>query len=409
MKLFSVILATLAFLVPSANAQGIRLIINNGNQADTTHLIFNAGSSVGYDAATDLAANPQTGNGRNYILTDAAASPLHVNYVPLPDYSYTVPVSVFVQTPGNTDFLLEAESSFPPGTRFVLEVLWTGPAFELIPGVPVQQYLVANDINDPPAYVLHVFPAPVITTTAVSCNETSDGTLHVSFGNSEQWIMNVYDSAPTLLYSFYVSGHDTTLTGLPSDHYLVSIGGPVYYSDSAIVNAPAMVDATFTLVADSIFTGQPVQLVNNANPNNLCSWDFGDSSAPLTGAQPWYTYTTPGSYIITQTVTTSAGCTASFGHKVDVLQGITTSISETAAAEPFLFMTQNDGMTIHPQKNNGPFEVAVYTLDGKLVSTASSDGSDISVSVPANGIYLLRTQTVKTGTSFAKTIYINGR
>lgn len=407
MRLFSLSLAIIALLVPPAYAQGFRLVLNSGSGSDTAHFVFSPGATTGFDASTDQPAQLLAGNGRNYISSDGFTAPLYLNSVPLPDYSWTVPVSVFVQSPGNCDFLLEAESSIPAGTRFVLETLWTGPIVELTPGQPVQQFLLANSISDPPAYVLHVFPAPQVSTTNVSCDGSPDGTLHVGFGNSTGWVLNVYDSAPTLLYSFLVSGNDTVLTGFTADTYSIGIGGPEFFTAPATIGSPAPVDASFALATDSIQAGQQVIILNNADPNFSSSWDFGDGSGTFYGYQPWFMYSSPGSYIITQTVTSTSGCTASFGHKVEVVPGITTSVTEAASGDDMT--TSYSAGTLHLVSAGGKaFETCVFSADGKLAGSVKSSGGEAELLLPATGIYFVRTQYVN-GASFVKTICAGGR
>jgi hypothetical protein len=408
MRLFSLSLAIIALIVPPACAQGFRLVLNSPAGSDTAHFVFDAGATTGFDPSSDQVAQLQTGNGRNYISSDGSVAPLSFNNVPMPDYSWTVPVSVFVQSPGNCDFLLEAESSIPAGTRFVLETLWTGPVVELTPGQPVQQFLLANSISDPPAYVLHVFPAPQVSTSPVSCDGSSDGSLHVSFGNSTNWIMNVYDSAPTLLYSFIVAGHDTTLPGFTSDNYSIGFGGPEFFTVAAAISSPAPVDATFSLATDSIQAGQQVIILNNADPNFTSSWDFGDGSGTFYGSQPWFMYSSPGSYIITQTVTSPSGCTGTFGHKIEVMPGITTAIGEAIPAGGIRsFYTEG---TLHLVPVDGkPFNATVFSADGKLAGFVSSSGPEATLSLPEAGIYFVSTQSVQDGESVVKTIYAGGQ
>lgn len=408
MKNFFSSIILIGVLVPASYAQGVRLVISNGNQSDTAHFHFNGSAAVGFDNSCDLALNLQSGNGHNYIYSDDNGTALRRNNVPLADSSYTVPVGMFIQSPGNVSLTLEAEPSFPAGTRFSFETQWTGPVVDLAPGVPVQLFVNATNIGDPAAYALHVYPTPTVTTLANTCFESQDGALQVSFGRSRGWILNVYDSAPTLLYSMMVSGHDTLISGLGADNYSIAIGGPEFYAAAAPVTAPAQLDATFTLPSDSLTTGQLIPLTNNAATSVTSAWDFGDNSGIYYGHQPTYLYTLPGSYIITQTVTSAAGCTATFGHKVTVVQGLTTGIAAADAANDFSITTNGSQVTIRHNNGSAPYHTDIFTTDGKLVDSFEAQ-DEVSTTLPVNTIYYIRTQLVEQGVSFTKTIFVNGQ
>lgn len=54
---------------------------------------------------------------------------------------------------------------------------------------------------------------------------------------------------------------------------------------------------------------RPVAHITSLLPVTSYSWNFGDGSAPVTGATPTHTYSTPGNYHVTLTITTEGGCT----------------------------------------------------------------------------------------------------
>jgi hypothetical protein len=390
----------------SAGAQGIRLSVNGGNQSDTLYLPFNPGATIGQDV-NDRVINPVSGNGHNYIFTDAGnGTRLDLNNVPQTDFSYEVPVAVFVQNPGYADFTLEADPSIPANTLFVLEDIAGGQMITLAPGVPAQQYLLSNNLSDPAGYKLHVFPAPVITTTAPVCQASADGIISISFGNSTNWTANFYDSGNTLLYVVTVAGHDTTLPIFTSDLYTVkfSSGGPEYYSEQAMVNFATPLDATFILSTDTIYSGQQVPFVNQATAGQSYTWNFGDSSGNYYGYQPSFYYNTPGDYEIAQLVTSNEGCLALFTMKVEVLPGLTTGTGNNDWHDPKL--SSSDGI-LRVENISANAVVTVYSADGKLIAVEQSNGTSCAVSLAAQNIYLVTVVDNGKLLLSAKT-YING-
>ncbi len=68
--------------------------------------------------------------------------------------------------------------------------------------------------------------------------------------------------------------------------------------------------AVFT--ADTACKGSPTHFTDNSQPNggtiSSWTWDFGDGSLPVTGQTQTHTYTNSGTYLVTLTVVTTAGC-----------------------------------------------------------------------------------------------------
>lgn len=411
MKKFTTLTLLLTALPFFACADDVTLTLSNSSQSDTLHLEFTPGATTGFDNAVDQTCSPVQGNGHNYIYSEPASNTfIRRNNVPLPDSSYALPLGLFIQAAGYSDITLQADPNVPAGTLFALEDAASHNVTVLQPGVPLQQFLLTNNLSAPVAYILHVFPSPQISTTATTCSNDYSGTIHIDFGHSTAWTTSVYDSGNTLVFACNVSGSDTTITGFPADNYTVRIGNGVaeYDSLAAVVSAPAPVDASFE-IPDTLYTGTPVAVQNNASSGNAYTWDFGETGNPVTGMNPNYTYSTPGSYIITQTVVTPQGCTGSFGHKVEVVQGITTATGNSLMdnGTQLSVSTSGESVVVRAMSGSVSFTAEVFDMAGKRVGSVVSHGEPVILSVPANGIYIVRAATVNGNDLLTRKIYIS--
>lgn len=89
------------------------------------------------------------------------------------------------------------------------------------------------------------------------------------------------------------------------------------------------------------------------------SWDFGDGNPPVNGQVPQYAYATPGTYTVSQTVTTNNGCTDTYTEQVTVSESPTVDFTWTDAC-------LNDGIDFvgNAQVNGGVITDWFWDYDG---------------------------------------------
>jgi PKD repeat protein len=101
---------------------------------------------------------------------------------------------------------------------------------------------------------------------------------------------------------------------------------PVPVASFAVYSSPGLVNQPISFNASASTTG--------VGQISSYSWNFGDGNPPASGAQPSHTYTTPGAYTVTLTVTNDSGASASASQIVTVNEpsssgGQTTTVTTT--------------------------------------------------------------------------------
>jgi PKD repeat protein len=104
----------------------------------------------------------------------------------------------------------------------------------------------------------------------------------------------------------------------------VTVAAPVPAPTASFTASPGSGTAPLAVQFTDTSTGSPTSW----------SWDFGDGSAPSTAQDPKHTFTTPGSYPVTLTVTNTSGHDE-VTHTIDVVDGTapqgTYTVSPTSA------------------------------------------------------------------------------
>jgi gliding motility-associated-like protein len=186
----------------------------------------------------------------------------------------------------------------------------TGGPFPVTPVVPATYTVSAVDANGcvstNTTIDVFVHPQIVVTATDVSVCDGSAVTISATTtgGNGGPYTYS-WSNGPT------TSSQSVSPTGATSVNYIVTandIGcsNSVVDTSTVVINPQAVsfINAPVTSGCDD-FTANFSAI---SNIGTTFSWNYGDGSAGQTGSPVVYTYTTPGTYDITLTVTTALGC-----------------------------------------------------------------------------------------------------
>ena len=155
-------------------------------------------------------------------------------------------------------------------------------------------------------------------------------------------------------------------------------------SDTVRVTVNPLPDAAFTAAAQGNFT---FVFGSVATGPVTYAWDFGDGTVS-TGLNPIHTYTQPGGYTVTLTVTDAHGCTAVTSQTV---QTQNLSVPEPAGVWIQVFPNPfTEGLMVRAARPG--MEIRLVSTDGKTVYAGSHTGSEARIPLEAlrPGLYVLR-------------------
>ncbi|MBX2984113.1 MAG: gliding motility-associated C-terminal domain-containing protein [Flavobacteriales bacterium] len=143
----------------------------------------------------------------------------------------------------------------------------------------------------------------------------------------------------------------------------------VFAQNGCSATTSQVVEVMFAPTAGFSFTGEPftdepIAFVDSSFGGNGWHYDFGDGQGSLS-QEPTHTYTDAGQYIIVQTVSNAAGCTAS--------DSLLIAITENKIVPPKLpdaFSPNGDGVNDIFYVRGGPFktmELKIYNGWGELI------------------------------------------
>ncbi len=225
----------------------------------------------------------------------------------------------------------------------------------------------------PPMAAFSADPVIGVVPLTVSFADESNGAISTwswdfgdSYTSTEQSPAHSYDTPGTYTVSLTVTGPDGSDTETKTDYIHVLFPPPVAEFSVSATSGTAPLDVTFT--------------DESAGEIGSWSWDFGDGDAS-TVQNPGHTYSTPGTYTVSLTVTGPGGQdTEAKADYVEVVDGdldgdgLTDSVEAASCTNPADADTDDDGISDGEEdaNQNGQFD------DGEThPCDPDTDGDDV--------------------------------
>jgi hypothetical protein len=292
----------------AANASRVCISLSNANSDCTTQLIFNDGAIAGFDK-TDREMKEIPRNHLNYIYSmGEKGQKLFVNHCPKPSQYFSVSIQISIQQAGTFNLAIDDMENDLGGIDFSLTDVLSSETVKLTPGFTKELVFNEAEINSTKNFILHVFPAPVFSSTAVTCSGSKDGSIQVAFCEKGQWEVKLRNGVAQLAKNTNTTSA-SEFKDLGAGIYFVQIWKNNMMIDEEIVSVahPPLPKAQFQISADTMFCGKTFFTTNLSDGGNHWYWEFGDNSVS-NAYQPSHKYQTAGKYTVTLTTADATGC-----------------------------------------------------------------------------------------------------
>jgi PKD repeat protein len=272
---------------------------------------------------------------------------------------------------------------------------------------------VAADTTDAAPYQLCYGPAIDKQVTNTTCSSFSDGTITVTNPNNNNWKVCLYQGTtllnatlmnqPTSIFQSLAPGNYTVVSFI--DHHAID-------SSAVTVGSPTPILPTFTSSTTSAWINDTIAFTNATSGGLSFTWDFGDGNF-ANSLDASHTYSAGGTYTVTLTAMAVAGCQESVSDIISIngtpmrqnlapAHGFQTGGDPTGPNDPSnpVARQSQDSNTITlgnsiekisiAQSSPELLTIELLSLDGRTISSTQSSDSRFDISVPAQGIYLVR-------------------
>lgn len=388
----------------------------NGTDALDANDIGNA-NSLG--SLTEM-VYPFSVSSDNNTITQEDARPTLDSYKRI-NFGFATKFPVTIKIYGSY-FTNSTDSSNRP-TYAWIEQISTGYRYSFM-GDTVKLDLPAN-LDFVSDFYLHTGPMISKTVTNETCFNAIDGAIAISNPNIYNWNLTLLQNA-TVLFSTTVNQPDTTILNLATGYYTVmtSMNSIPVDSVEVFVDAPQEIIPDFTIDNYNPTTVDFVTFDNYTTGAITYSWDFGDGDYDST-ENTSHQFLTAGNYGVVLTATNSAGCQETVYDSVFV----TADIPQMHQGPNFMQSIQNNDATLNNTPTAFIFDptiestnsavristnqieeqtilISLLDTNGKLIKSITSAESNIELSVPQTGLYIVQIVNSK-GEFKSKTIMVN--
>lgn len=207
-----------------------------------------------------------------------------------------------------------------------------------------QPYLVANAIITEPV-----------------CPNDMNGSIELS---------GVTNRPGPFTFQWSTGGTDSTEFGIGAGQVEVYITDAIGCTDTLSYNIGSQSDlsAAFVFPNDTVYLPNPVNPWNYSLNSSSWFWDFGDMTGTATDANPFYFYSTSGTYSV-MLVAYDSLCSDTAWNNINVMNNV--GIPELIpSGEIQLANTPEGANLLFSEWNNEMVEVRIYAMDGRLISAS---------------------------------------
>lgn len=377
----------------TASEHQLSLQVSGNGFNDITRVEFNSATTnafdVDYDAFKPMSALGQpTLSSFNTDITERLAINVNKDIAETPN----VQLNFVPGNNGTFSFTVDGINTFDPTSYVMLEDTKEGTMTDLRQN-PIYTF-TGNKTDNHNRFVLHFTPAAAITTVNGTCTE--NGTLSVTQDGPADWNYTITKTNDTTTIAAGTLNSTTPINqALPMGTYQITLTDNSGYQviKNVQVNGQTPISAaTMTASTTTVEEDQTITLINTTSNTTTTEWNFGDGNTATTNTAD-HTYTTPGIYTVTLTVTNADGCQSTTTQTVTVTEKLNTGITTTSKESIHIYPNPaSTKLNINLSKVTAETKLTLTNALGQTIQTLDKlkqGVNTIDVSQLAEGLYLI--------------------
>jgi len=288
---------------------------------DKTTVAFNTNATDGFDNNFD--ADKIYGDlSRHTLYSMNHNRSMAINVLNSVSTTSTVPVGFEPGTGGNYSFAFNGINTFDPTSYVFLEDVQAGTMTDVRSGA----YNFTSTISDNwDRFVLHFTPPAVINSVNASC--TSMGLISVTQPGTANWNYQLKDNTGAVIASGMLNESSPLSVNAQAGTYTLTLIDNNNYTvtKNIVVSGAQDITASFSTPSNTATVQSEISFSSTSQNASNYSWNFGDGTIISGLANATHSYTTPGTYNVSLTVTNATGCSSSVSQTITI-SGIATGI-----------------------------------------------------------------------------------
>lgn len=406
---FFLALIFLVFAVSAASAQGsvkdvIKIKITGNGYSDEAFIRFKEGASTSFESDKDawkmFSLNPDVP--MIYTKVDGYAVSLNT----FPGLENKVKVDLFTRIKTAGSYVLETRiiSPFAGSVKIFLIDEWMNAKYDVSADSVITVSLPADSGNTS-RFQLY-FSTPVqYSVKDLTCFKNKDGQITLTNLCELGWQVDIADENNVFHKTATGTSESFTVPGLHGGNYFAVVRDFSDTSNAELeVGQPYPVLSSFSASSESVCLceGGTVHFYNNSTGATSFAWEYGDG-IKSTEFQPDYTYSQPGEYIVTLTVS-DGQCSDTSYAAINVIESIPLAMQETGIKEEGTLYYDGSHYIFRTGEALEEVRVEVINLLGQTVQAAVSPDfskNEIRISFPSekNQWYIFNFKTKDTSFS----------